>query len=269
MTVFQALVLGVIQGLSEFLPVSSSAHLTLTPWVLGWEDPGLAFDVALHLGTLVALVWVFRHDWVTLTRSGIEVLRHRRVETGDQRRAMYILLATIPAGLAGWFLEDLAEGSLRAPVLIAGTLMVMGLLLWWADRLAPRTQVLGDMTWRQALLIGCAQAFSLVPGVSRSGSTITAARALGFDRSAAATFSFLLSFPITVAAVLAKAGDALHAGLTPPLAVGVVAAAVSSAAAIVILLRYVSRRSYGVFALYRLVAGAAVLALWFARRQGA
>jgi undecaprenyl-diphosphatase len=266
MTVFQALVLGLIQGLAEFLPISSSAHLALTPWLLGWQDPGLAFDVALHLGTLVALAWFFRRDWVALTRSGLEVVRTRRVATQDQRRAMFIIIGTIPAGLVGWFLGDLVEASLRGPVLIAVALIVMGMLLWWADRAGQQRNGLAAMTWRQALLIGCAQACALVPGVSRSGSTITAARALGFDRSSAATFSFLLSFPITAAAAAAKVPEALGEGITPPLAVGVLAAAVSSGLAIAMLLRYVSRHSYGVFAAYRLAAGAAVLALWFSRQ---
>jgi undecaprenyl-diphosphatase len=265
MTVWHALVLGIIQGLTEFLPISSSAHLALTPWLLGWPDSGLAFDVALHLGTLIALAWFFRRDWVDLTRAGIETLRSRRIETGDQRRAAFILLATIPAGLVGFFLADVVETSLRHPVRIAAAMMIMGVLLWWADRVAPRDRDLASLTWRQALLIGCAQAFALIPGVSRSGSTITAARALGFDRGAAARFSFLLSFPITAAAAAVKLPEALREGLTPALAVGIVAAAVSSALAIAVLLRYVSRRSYAVFAVYRLLAGGAVLALWFSR----
>lgn len=265
MTVLQALLLGLIQGLAEFLPISSSAHLALTPWVMGWRDHGLAFDVALHLGTLVALAWYFRRDWVALTRSGLEVVRWRRIETPDQRRAMFIVLATMPAGLVGLFLGDFVEASLRQPWLIAIAMILMGVVLWWADRRSPRDRALPDMRWRQALVIGCAQAFALIPGVSRSGSTITAARFLGFDRASAATFSFLLSFPITAAAAAAKVPVALREGVTAPLAVGVVAAAVSSGVAIALLLRYVSRHSYGIFAAYRLVAGAAVLLLWLVR----
>lgn len=266
MTVFQAIVLGIVQGLAEFLPISSSAHLALTPWLLGWRDPGLAFDVALHLGTLIALVWFFRKDWIALTRAGFAVLAKRKVETLEERRAMFIVVATIPAGLAGAALGDLAERSLRAPPIIATALLVVGLLLWWVDKTGSRHRALGDMRWRDAIAIGLAQACSLIPGVSRSGSTISAARALGFERSSAATFSFLLSLPITAAAAAVKVPDALREGLTPPLVAGVAAAAISSALAIAILLRYVSRHSYGVFAWYRVVAGLGVIALWLARR---
>jgi undecaprenyl-diphosphatase len=266
MTVWQALVLGLVQGLAEFLPISSSAHLALVPWLMGWQDPGLAFDVALHLGTLVALAWYFRQEWGALTLAGWRVVRHRRVEGDAERRAMFVLLATIPAGIAGLALGDLAERALRHPVSIAIAMIVLGTLLWWADRSMRAARSLREMSWREAGLVGLAQACALIPGVSRSGSTITAARALGFDRSSAATFSFLLSFPITLAAVIHKAPEALVGGLTAPLVVGVVAAAVSSGVAIAVLLRYVSRRSYGVFAVYRWVAGAFVLVLWWTRR---
>ncbi|MBL8983965.1 MAG: undecaprenyl-diphosphatase UppP [Gemmatimonadetes bacterium] len=266
MTVWQALVLGLVQGLAEFLPISSSAHLALVPWLMRWQDPGLAFDVALHLGTLVALAWYFRREWAALTLAGLRVVRRRRVEGPDEARAMFVVLATVPAGVAGLALGDLAESALRHPVSIAVALMVLGALLWWADRVMPTSRPLSEMTWRQAALVGLAQACALIPGVSRSGSTITAARALGFDRSSAATFSFLLSFPITLAAVLHEAPKALVGGVTLPLVVGVVAAAVSSGIAIAVLLRYVSRRSYGVFAVYRWAAGLFVLGLWWTRR---
>ncbi|MCC6319145.1 MAG: undecaprenyl-diphosphatase UppP [Gemmatimonadaceae bacterium] len=267
MTVFEAIVLGLVQGLAEFLPISSSAHLALAPWVLGWEDPGLAFDVALHLGTLLALLWFFRHDWIALARSGWGVLRTRRVEGEEARRVIFIALGTIPAAITGVVLADAAESTLRAPRLIATTLIVMGILLWQADRAGPRDRSLGQMRWLDAAMIGVAQAFALIPGVSRSGATITAGRALGFDRASAARFSFLLSFPITAAAVVVKVPDALRTGgLSAPLVAGIVAAALSSGAAIAILLRYVSRRSYGIFALYRVIAGLGILALWYARR---
>lgn len=266
MTVWQALVLGLVQGLAEFLPISSSAHLALVPWLMRWQDPGLAFDVALHLGTLLALAWYFRREWIALTLAGLRVLRRRRVEGPDEARAMFVVLASVPAGVAGLALGDLAESALRHPVSIAVALMVLGALLWWADRVMPTSRPLSEMTWRQAALVGLAQACALIPGVSRSGSTITAARALGFDRSSAATFSFLLSFPITLAAVLHEAPKALVGGVTLPLVVGVGAAAVSSGVAIAVLLRYVSRRSYGVFAVYRWAAGLFILGLWWTRR---
>lgn len=265
MTVFQALVLGLVQGLGEFLPISSSAHLVLTPWVFGWPDPGLAFDVALHVGTLVAVLWYFRAEWVRLTQSGFALLRTRRADTEEKQRVLFIVIATIPAAIAGVLLEDYAESTFRSPLLIALTLIVMGIVLWAADRYAPRDRGLGQMRARDAILIGLAQIFALVPGVSRSGSTMTAGRGLRFDRQGAAVFSFLMSMPITAAAAVLKAPTLLKADDRMTLVVGIVAAAASGWLAIAVLLRYVTRHSYGVFALYRLALGGAVLALVAAR----
>jgi undecaprenyl-diphosphatase len=265
MTVFQALVLGIVQGLGEFLPISSSAHLVLTPWVFGWPDPGLAFDVALHVGTLVAVLWYFRTEWVKLTQSGIALLRTRRADTEEKQRLLYIVVATIPAAIAGLLLEEYAESTFRSPVLIACTLIVMGVVLWAADRYAPRDRPLGTMRVRDALLIGLAQIFALIPGVSRSGATMTAARGLRFDRQSAAVFSFLMSMPITAAAAVLKGPTLLRADDRSTLIVGIIAAALSGWLAIAVLLRYVSRHSYGLFAVYRVVLGATILALVAAR----
>jgi len=265
MTVFQALVLGLVQGLGEFLPISSSAHLVLTPWAFGWPDPGLAFDVALHVGTLVAVLWYFRAEWVRLTQSGFALLRTRRADTEEKRRVLFIVIATIPAAIAGVLLEDYAESTFRSPTLIACTLIVMGIVLWAADRYAPRDRPLAQMRVRDAILIGLAQIFALVPGVSRSGSTMTAGRALRFDRQGAAVFSFLMSMPITAAAAVLKAPTLLRAEDRTTLVVGIIAAAASGWLAIAVLLRYVTRHSYGIFALYRLLLGVAVLALVAAR----
>jgi undecaprenyl-diphosphatase len=266
MTVFQALVLGILQGLAEFLPISSSAHLALTPWFFGWPDSGLAFDVSLHLGTLLALAWYFRDEWRKLAYAGVTLLRNRRVQTADQKRLLFLVVATIPAGIAGLLVEDLAENAFRSPAIIGVALIVMGGVLWAADRWSPRDRALTDMRWRDAVLVGIAQIFALLPGVSRSGSTITGARLLGFDRSSAAVFSFLMSMPITGAAVAVKFPEAISEGISAPLIVGILAAAVSSWFAIEVLLRYVGRRSYGVFALYRLVFGVIVLATFMARQ---
>jgi undecaprenyl-diphosphatase len=265
MTVFQALVLGLVQGLGEFLPISSSAHLVLAPWAFGWPDPGLAFDVALHVGTLVAVLWYFRREWIKLVQSAISILTTRRVDTEEKQRFLHIVIATIPAAIAGLLLEDYAESTFRSPTLVATTLIVMGIVLWAADRYAPQARPLEQMTVRDAVLIGVAQIFALVPGVSRSGSTITAGRALKLDRQAAAVFSFLMSMPITAAAAVLKAPTLLRAPDRTTLIVGIVSAAVSGWLAIAVLLRYVSRHSYGVFALYRIVLGVAVLALVVAR----
>jgi undecaprenyl-diphosphatase len=265
LTVFQAVVLGLLQGLSEFLPISSSAHLALTPWLLGWEPPGLAFDVALHLGTLIALVWFFWQEWVTLFRAFVNILRTRRIETESERRVAWVVLATIPGAAAGYLLQDYARSVFRTPALTGVMLIVMGLILWVADRYSRQDRSIGTMTWRQALGIGVAQMFAIIPGVSRSGSTITAGRALGFSREAAAVFSFLMSLPIITAAVVFEGRHAIENGITAPLVAGVIASAVSGWLAISVLLKFVARHSYGVFAVYRVIVGLGVLAVAYAR----
>jgi undecaprenyl-diphosphatase len=262
LSLFQSFILGALQGLAEFLPVSSSAHLALAPWAFGWPEPGLAFDVALHAGSLVALLWYFRTEWVALARAALQIVTTRRVETVEQRRVVLLVIATIPGGIAGLLLEKKAETAFRAPALTAAALIVMGALLWIVDARAPRSKTLGGFTNLDAFWCGCAQAFALIPGVSRSGATITAARALGFDRESAATFSFMMSMPIIAAAAILKVPKALAtSGVTLSLSVAVLTAAVSSVFAISVLLRYVKRRDLAVFAVYRFVLGAAVLAL--------
>lgn len=265
MNLLQALVLGVVQGLTEFLPVSSSAHLSLVPFLFGWKDPGLAFDVALHLGTLAAVLWYFRHEWVRLAKAAVHILRTRRVEGEEQWRAVFIAIATAPAAIAGILLKEYAETVFRNPAITGVTLIVMGTLLWAADRFAPQVRPLKTLRWVDALLIGLAQVLSLVPGVSRSGSTMTAGRALGFDRTSAATFSFLMSMPITAAAAIVKVPEALREGVTMPIVVGVLASAVSGWLAISVLLKYVSSKSFGIFAVYRWILGIVVLWLVYTR----
>lgn len=261
LTLWQAVVLGTLQGLAEFLPISSSAHLSLAPWAFGWNEPGLAFDVALHLGTLVALIGFFWAEWISLARAALNVATTRRVETIAEKRVVFIGIATVPAAIFGLLLEKQAETVFRAPALTATALIIMGALLWWADRTAPATQALNEMTGRQALLIGCAQVFALIPGVSRSGSTITAARALHFDRQSAAVFSFLMSMPVISAAAVLKVPKLLAAGIDGTVIVGITAAALSSWLAIAVLLRFIQRNGFAVFAIYRLVLGVAVYAL--------
>jgi undecaprenyl-diphosphatase len=266
MNVFQALVLGIVQGLAEFLPISSSAHLALTPWVFGWRDPGLAFDVSLHVGTLVAVLWYFNQEWKNLIVAFFRLVRTRRAESEEERRIIYLVIATIPGAIAGLLLEDVAGSTFRNPMIIAPALMVMGVILWLVDRAAARDRSLASMRWLDALLIGIGQMFALLPGVSRSGSTITAGRALRFSREAAAVFSFLMSAPITFAAIVLKVPDALReSGMTAPLIVGVIASAVSGWIAITVLLKLVARHGYAVFAAYRVLLGAGILGLAFAR----
>ena len=260
MTVLQALILGIIQGLSEFLPISSSAHLALAPWILHWPDPGLAFDVALHFGTLVAVLWYFWAEWIRLLIAAKDIVVKRRIETETERRVVFLIIATIPGAIAGLALEKQAEHTFRDPRLVAVALIIMGFLLWFIDRFAARDRKLATMRWSDALLTGIAQMFAIIPGVSRSGSTITAGRALHFTREDAAVFSFLMSMPIIAAAAVLKMPQAVREqGLSAPLIVGVVASAVSGWLAISVLLRIVTKHSYGVFAAYRILLGAAVL----------
>lgn len=268
MSLLHAAILGILQGLAEFLPISSSAHLSLAPVVFGWEtDQGLAFDVALHVGTLITLLWYFRRDWVALTVAAVGLVRRRRFETEDDWRVLFLVVATIPGAIGGLLLEDLAETTFRSPGITAVALMVMGVLLWLADRFAAHDRPLRSMRWQDALLIGLAQVAALVPGVSRSGSTMTAGRALRFERPAAARFSFLMSMPITAAAVAVKAPEAVQSyGVSLPLVVGVFMAAVSSWVAIAVLLRFLTRYGFGVFAVYRIGLGIVVLTILASRQ---
>jgi undecaprenyl-diphosphatase len=255
-----------VQGLSEFLPISSSAHLTLTPGFFGWQDPGLAFDVALHIGTLVAVAWYFRSEWFALGRAAISIVRRRAVRTTEEWRLVFLIAATIPAAIAGLTVEDLAETAFRSPRLIAINLMIMGVILWAVDRMSRRDRPLEGMRLRDAITIGLIQCLALLPGVSRSGSTMTGARLLGFDRQSAAVFSFLMSFPVTLAASVLKAPDAFRPGIdATTILIGIAAAAVSSWLAIAVLLRFVARYTFGVFALYRLILGVVILATLAAR----
>lgn len=266
MSVSQALVLGILQGLAEFLPISSSAHLTLAPWLFGWPDPGLAFDVALHVGTLVAVLWYFRQQWLSLIASAVRLVTQREARTEEERRVIYLIIATIPGAIAGLALEKYADTAFRDPRLIAGVLIIMGIVLWLVDKAASTDRPLESMRWTDALIMGLAQMFAIVPGVSRSGSTITAGRALRFTREGAAVFSFLMSMPIIAAAALLKVPHVLKTeGVSTPLVVGVLASAISGWLAIRVLLRFVVSRSYGVFAAYRIIVGILVLAIAFRR----
>ena len=266
MTPLQAIALGIIQGLSEFLPISSSAHLTLAPWLFGWEDPGLAFDVALHFGTLLAVLWYFRMEWLQLIKAAFGIVTSGRIETPEKRRVVYLIVATIPGAIGGFLLQSRAEAAFRSPELIAIALISIGIVLWAVDKAVDQRRILGEMRWIDALLIGLSQVIALIPGVSRSGSTITTARGLRFDRESAAEFSFLMSMPIIAAAVVLEGPKALHAGgLTNELMSGVVASAISGWLAISILMRYVSRHSYGIFAFYRVALGITVLAVIYVR----
>jgi undecaprenyl-diphosphatase len=268
---WQALVLGLVQGATELLPISSSGHLILVPWLADWQyleendQFNQTFDVALHLGTLIAVAAYFRGDIARLVRAFVRSVRHRRIEGAEERTAWFIAAATVPAALIGGLGENLIADRLGEPWQIAIFLAVFGVLLWIADR-RPQTRHIDDLTLGRSFAVGLAQALALAPGVSRAGITITTGRFLGLDRDSAARFSFLLLVPITLGAVLFKGmTDVVFGDLPPgsggPFAVGVVASAVSGFAAIVFLLRYVRTHSYDAFVVYRLLAAAIVLLL--------
>ncbi len=255
MTTLHALVLGILQGLGEFLPISSSGHLIVAPWLFGWPDSGLSFDVALHLGTLLAVAAAFWRDWLRLIGAFLRAPPGGRVLADpDSRLLVYLALATVPGALAGLLLEKWAETVFRAPGLVAGMMAMLGLILWLADRRANR--IPGDddqhVSLRDALIIGFAQALAIVPGTSRSGATISAALFLGHQREEAARFSFLLALPITAGAALVKVPHLFRAGSdTGPVLIGMAAAALSGFLAIRLLLTYVRTRTYMPFVLYR------------------
>ena len=267
---WQALVLGIVQGATELLPVSSSGHLILVPWAAGWQylqdhpDFNKTFDVALHLGTLVAVVIYFRNDVVRLIGAWFGSLRRRRIETDDERVAWYVAVATVPAAIAGAAGESFIEDHLGNPWQIAILMAAFAILLWLADRVA-QTRAMSEIGWKRAVALGLAQCLALMPGVSRSGVTITAARFMRLDRDSAARLSFLLLIPIVFgAAVLKGVKDvALGGGLPPgsagPFVVGMIAAAVVGLVAIWGLLGYVRRHTYSLFVVYRLSLAAAIL----------
>jgi len=266
---WQAFALGVVQGFTELLPISSSGHLILVPWLGDWtyleEHPDFnkTFDVALHLGTLIAVVAYFWHDILTLVVAWVRSVGHRGIRTAEERTAWCVFAATIPAVLAGAIGESFVQERLGEPWQIAILLAVFGVLLWLADRM-PQVKKIPDLRLGPAILIGVAQAAALAPGVSRSGITITMARALRFDRDAAARFSFLLLVPVVLGAVLYKGWTDVIQGELPdgwsgPFLVGTLAAAGSGLIAIEALLGYVRRHNYSIFVVYRLIAAAVIL----------
>jgi undecaprenyl-diphosphatase len=267
---YEALVLGLVQGLSEFLPISSSGHLILTRWLFGWDPPGdagveKAFDVALHIGTLGAVLAYFRADlWRYISRGVALLWRRERPVDSDGRIAWLLVVATIPAALVGALFEDWIDEQLGTPAIIAVSLIVFGLLLWWADRQAGRRPV-EEFRLADALTVGAAQALALNPGTSRSGITMTAARQRGFSRDAAARLSFLLSFPVTLGAVVVKVGglvaDGVPDGLGRAMIVGVATSFVSGLAAVWGTLTLIRTRSFTPFVVYRCAVGLAVLVL--------
>jgi undecaprenyl-diphosphatase len=289
MSIVEAIVLGLVQGLTEFLPISSSGHLILVPWLFGWDEPGLAFDAALHLGTLLAVFFYFWRDLLAMLRAVPTALsRPISLLTGDPladdadgtgicrerdaRLALLLILGSIPGGIVGVLAQRRLEGFFHddserpfSIVVIVALLVVFGLLLWWADRAAVHRRRIASLTVRDTVIIGAAQALALMPGVSRSGSTLTAGLFLGLRRADAARFSFLLGTPLVILAGLKGLADILDANPSgseiTTMLVGIIFSAVSGFAAISILLRYLQRSNASVFVIYRLVAGLFILGL--------
>jgi len=269
MNVVHAIVLGIVQGLTEFLPISSSGHLIIVPWALGWnffiEHPDLnkTFDVALHTGTFIAVLAYFWRDVLALIRDFVRSLLRRRILTQGEKLAWLLVISTIPAGIIGVALESFIEDQLGKPWLIALLVIVFAAIMWFIDSTAPLQREMRDLRWSDALLIGVAQALALAPGVSRSGITIVTGRALRLEREAAARYSFLLTIPVIGGAALYKglkvAKDGLPAGMAEPFAVGTIVAAVSGLVAVWFLLGYLRRHDLKLFVFYRFALGAAIL----------
>jgi undecaprenyl-diphosphatase len=276
--IYQAVVLGIVQGLTEFAPVSSSGHLILVPWLFHWpilNDVALnkTFDVALHMGTFFGALAYFWRDISKYLAGFVRSISHRSISQPDERLAWLILAGTIPGAVVGAGLESVIEEKLGAPWLIAIMLIAFGIVLYLVDRLADHRRQMDDIGLADALIIGMAQAVALQPGVSRSGVTITAARARGLDRETAARFSFLLALPIIGGAGVLKSVDLLKEGLPPGLAApffwGFIASAVSGFLVIWLLLGYVRRRDFAPFVVYRVLAGLVVLGIIVSGVRGA
>jgi undecaprenyl-diphosphatase len=267
MPIFHAIVLGIIQGLTEFLPISSTAHLIVIPWLLGWDDGGLTFDVALHVGTLAAVILYFFRDWIQVIGQGLGMNIGRNPALSKNRNLLWLLVAaTIPGGVIGYLFEKQAATSLRSPYIIGASAILIGIVMWVADRNGRKAKDISHVSSTDALIIGTAQALAIVPGVSRSGITISAGLFRGFDRQTAARFSFLLLTPIIAGAAAKKFLDVRKEGGIPvdmhtPFLVGMIVSAVVGGLTIQFFLNYLRRRSLSFFVWYRIFFGIIVIAL--------
>ncbi|MDQ7015230.1 MAG: undecaprenyl-diphosphate phosphatase [Gammaproteobacteria bacterium] len=265
MDLLQIVTLALMQGLTEFLPVSSSAHLILTPVFFGWEDQGLAFDVAVHVGTLLAVVFYFRTELKLMSRDWLGSVTGKGA-TPDSRLAWAVLLGTIPVGIIGLLCKDFIEGSLRSPLVIAVAMIFFGALLWWADSVAKQKRDEYELNWKDVLFIGLSQAMALIPGTSRSGATMTAALLMGLTREAAARFSFLLSIPVILLAGGLKTLDLIESNISVDwfaLGLGIVLSALSAYLCIHLFLKWIQRMGLFPFVLYRFVLGAILLLVFW------
>lgn len=256
MTIIQSVILGIIQGLTEFLPVSSSAHLNLIPWFLGWENIPESFDIALHFGTLLALCIYFFKDWINLITAGCKKV-FKKEDSAEGRIFWYLVIATIPTGILSLVLDKLSEKYLTGMLPIAIALIVMGIILYIVDKKSEQNVKFEDINFKQGFLIGLSQALAAAfPGVSRSGITITVGRAFKLDRASAAKYSFLLSAPVILAAVAVKVTDFVF---NLPFIIGVLVSFVVGLLVIRVLMKYLEKGSYKVFAIYRVILGIVIL----------
>lgn len=269
MSILEVIVLGIVQGLTEFLPISSTAHLVVLPKIFGWPDPGLAYDIALHVGTLLAVIIYFFRDWIQILSSGLGFA----TAGGDPelrnspRMLWYLVLGTLPAGIAGLALQKAADTTLRTLPIIAATSILIGLVLWWADRVTRGKKTMGRVSMSDSLAVGFLQILAIIPGVSRSGITISGGLFRNMDRPTAARFSFLLSTPIILGAAAKDAWDLLkHKEAIPPemqlaFALGILVSAISGCLTISLFIKYLRTRPLTVFVAYRIVFGIMVIAL--------
>jgi undecaprenyl-diphosphatase len=263
--IFDAIFLGLVQGITEVLPISSSGHLVLLPWFFSFNDPGLAFDVALHLGTLLAIIAYFWPDLLAIVKSFLETLKTRQIKDFNDRLPYFILLATIPGILAGYFLNNTAESVFRNPLLIASTTFFFGLVLIWAESY-KKTKKIENNTYKSSFLTGLAQAIAIIPGVSRSGITISAGMFQGFSREATAKFSFLISVPIIAGAGLVEIRKIpVHEYTTLVFWAGLISAVVASFLSVKFLMNFIKSHKLNIFAYYRFGLAVLIIILYLWR----
>jgi undecaprenyl-diphosphatase len=245
------LILGAVQGITEFLPVSSSAHLIITSWMVNGDALPMALNVALHLGTLSAVIMYFWKDWVGLTKAGLQFVRTRNMKNPSFHLLIGIILGSFPAGVIGLVFKDEIEKYFHNPLFTAGPLLLVGILLWWVDKRSKHDRHLNQITLKDAVIIGCAQALALIPGTSRSGITMVGGRLLGFDRQSAARFSFLLGTPAMLGAALLHYKQLLQSFTQPVFYIGFFSSLVVGVLAIQFLLRFLRQYGFLAFAIYR------------------
>lgn len=265
MTIFQSLILGVIQGLTELLPISSSGHLDIIPWIFGWTNSEAfniafeGFDVALHFGTLLAIGIFFFKDWIKLIRGGFNQV-FKKENTKEGKMFWYIVAATLPGGIIGLILDKFVGDGLKQPLIIATALIIMGIILYVVDKKAKANTKYEQMTFKQTFLIGLSQCLAFIPGVSRSGITMTTGRAMGIERESVAKYSFMLSAPIVLAATILKLKDFVF---SIPFFIGILASFIVGILVIKFLLNYLKKGSFKIFAIYRVIFGIIIILFYF------